>query len=87
MISLLHYLLQGLVDISKCQEKIHQKIKSAEEKLKILLNEMTKPSYDKVSKISTNIRGTHTIRLFLSVLAKEDESNCFCCCHNAYMEK
>ncbi|XP_050688997.1 valine--tRNA ligase-like isoform X2 [Eriocheir sinensis] len=40
--------LQGLVNISNCQEKIQQKIKSAEEKLKILQTEVAKPNYDKV---------------------------------------
>lgn len=45
--------LQDLVNISKCQDKIHHKVKSAEEKLKILQKEMTKSNYDKVSNTST----------------------------------
>ncbi|KAK8402179.1 hypothetical protein O3P69_001346 [Scylla paramamosain] len=40
--------LQGLVNLGKCKEKIQQKMKSADEKLKTLLNDMSKPSYDKV---------------------------------------
>lgn len=40
--------LQGLVNLGKCQEKIQQRMKNADEKLKTLLNEMSKPSYDKV---------------------------------------
>lgn len=40
--------LQGLVNLSKCQEKIQKKADDAEEKLKALQAEMAKPSYDKV---------------------------------------
>ena len=42
------YILQGLVNIGKSQEKIQQRTKNAEDRLKTLLNEMSKPNYDKV---------------------------------------
>ncbi|XP_037793804.1 valine--tRNA ligase-like isoform X1 [Penaeus monodon] len=40
--------LQGLVNLSKCQEKIQKRIQDAEEKLKALQVEMAKPGYEKV---------------------------------------
>ncbi|MPC09117.1 Valine--tRNA ligase [Portunus trituberculatus] len=39
---------KGLVNLGKCKEKIQQKMKSADDKLKTLLNDMSKPTYDKV---------------------------------------
>ncbi|XP_042860991.1 valine--tRNA ligase-like isoform X2 [Penaeus japonicus] len=40
--------LQGLVNLSKCQEKIQKRIQDADEKLKALQVEMAKPGYEKV---------------------------------------
>ena len=41
-------LFQGLLNLSSCREKIQKKVDGAEEKLKTLQAEMTKPDYDKV---------------------------------------
>ncbi|XP_066949546.1 valine--tRNA ligase isoform X1 [Macrobrachium rosenbergii] len=40
--------LQGLVNLSSCQDKIQKKIDNAEEKLQSLMAEMAKADYDKV---------------------------------------
>ncbi|XP_045607383.1 valine--tRNA ligase isoform X2 [Procambarus clarkii] len=40
--------LQGLVNLSNCQEKIQKRIEDAEDRLKTLQSEIAKPNYDKV---------------------------------------
>lgn len=50
---MLYSIFQGLVNLGKCKEKIQQKMKTADDKLKTLLNDMSKSSYDKVGGKST----------------------------------